>query len=109
MLYFIACHAPDLQGAKIADGLARAMIMEITPHIAFKSKELAQYYLDIRNANKLCYLLSEEKVTNTIWHDFSDGIILFSSIKDIKRSLKEIEYLLNLNHMAYTPALSLAW
>ncbi|MDH5517657.1 MAG: hypothetical protein OEY36_07540 [Gammaproteobacteria bacterium] len=108
MLYFIACHAPDLQGAKLADGLARAHILEMTPHIAFKSKELAQYYLDSRNASKLCYLLSEEKLTDTIWQDFRDGIVLFNSVKDIKKSLKEVDYVTSLNHMAYTPALSFA-
>ncbi|MDH5394469.1 MAG: hypothetical protein OEY11_14890, partial [Gammaproteobacteria bacterium] len=92
MLYFIACHAPDLRGTKIADGLARVSLLEKFPHIAFKTKELAQYYLDSRNASKLCYLISEESLTDTIWHDFSDGILLFNTVKEIKKSLKEVEY-----------------
>lgn len=107
MLYFIACHAPDIHGAKVADGLARVSISEKSPHLAFSSKELAQYYIDYRNATKICYLISEENITETIWHDFNDGIILFKSLKQIRKSLKNISYLFGIDQMAYTPALSL--
>jgi len=109
MLYFIACHAPDFHGAKVADGLARVTLPRKSPHLAFTSKELAQYYLDCRNANKLCYTVSEEQLKDTIWFDFSDGVLLFNSIKEIRKSLKDIEYILTLKHMAYSPVLSAAY
>ena len=103
MLYFIACHAPDIHGAKVADGLARVSLTDKSPHIAFTSKELAQYYLDCRNATKLCYLINEEKLTDTLWQDFNDGILLFKSIKEIRKALKDISYILGISQMAYTP------
>jgi len=108
MLHFIACHAPDFHGAKVADGLARVSLSKKSPHLAFKSKELAQYYLDCRNATKLCYIVSEEQLSDLMWHDFSDGILLFKSIKEIRKSLNDIEYILGLDQMAYMPVLSIA-
>ena len=108
MLYFIACHAPDFHGAKVADGLARVTLPKSSPHLAFSSKELAQYYLDCRNANKLCYIVSEESLKDIIWFDFSNGVLVFNSIKEIRKSLKDIEYILSLKQMAYSPVLSAA-
>lgn len=108
MLYFIGCHAPDIHGARVADGLARVSISDKSPHLAFASKELAQYYVDYRNAAKICFLVSENDLTETIWHDFHDGIILFKSIKDIRKALKNISYLFGVDQMAYTPALATA-
>ncbi|MCK4708121.1 MAG: hypothetical protein KAU21_05840 [Gammaproteobacteria bacterium] len=105
MFHFIACHAPDIHGAKVADGLARVSMASKSPHLAFKSKELAQYYLDCRNAAKLCYIVSEDLLSDTIWFDFSDGILLFKSIKEIRKSLKDVEYVLELNQLAYRPIL----
>ena len=106
MLYFIACHAPDIHGAKVADGLARVSISQKSPHLAFQNRELAQYYLDYRNATKICYLISEDNITETIWHDFNDGIIVFKSIKEIRKSLKDIGYLFGIDQMSYTPAIA---
>lgn len=103
MLYFIACHAPDFHGAKVADGLARVTLPKTTPHMAFASRELAQYYLDCRNANKLCYIVSEESLSDILWYDFSDGVLIFRSIRDIRKSLKDINHILNLQHSAYSP------
>jgi len=108
MLHFIACHAPDFHGAKVADGLARVTLNKTSPHLAFKTKELAQYYLDCRNATKLCYIVSEETLSDILWFDFDDGIILFKSIKEIRKALKDIEYILGLDQLAYSPALSIA-
>lgn len=105
MLYFIACHAPDFHGAKVADGLARVTLPNSTPHLGFASKELGQYYLDCRNANKLCYLVSEEDLTDTLWFDFNDGVLLFKSIREIRKALKDIEYILTLRQIPYTPIL----
>lgn len=107
MLYFIACHAPDIHGAKVADGLARVSISEKSPHLAFKTKELAQYYIDYRNATKICYLVSEDEISEIIWHDFRDGVIVFKSLKEIRKSLKNISHLFGVDQRAYTPALSL--
>jgi len=108
MLHFIACHAPDFHGAKVADGLARVTLSRKSPHLAFKSKELAQYYLDCRNATKLCYIVSEEKLSDLMWFDFDDGILLFKSIKEIRKSLKDLEYITDLDQLAYSPVLSMA-
>lgn len=105
MFHFIACHAPDLHGAKVADGLARVSLPSKSPHIAFNSKELAQYYLDCRNASKLCYIVSEEALSDTLWFDFTDGIVLFKSIREIRKSLKHVEYIHELNQLAYQPVL----
>jgi len=105
MLYFIACHAPDIHGAKVADGLARVSMSDKSPHLAFKSRELAQYYIDYRNATKICYLINEEHITETIWHDFHDGIVLFKSIREIRKALSDISYLFKVDQMSYTPAL----
>lgn len=102
MLYFIGCYAPDLHGVKVADGLARVSLSEKSPHIAFSSKELAQYYLDYRNASRMCYLISEEKITDTIWHDFDDGIVVFKSVKDIRKSLTDTNHICAIDHMAYS-------
>ena len=102
-MYFIACYAPDLQGAKVADGLARVCILNKTPHIAFHTKELAQYYVDFRNASKLCYILSEEEFSETIWHNFSDGIALFKSIKEIRAALQNESSLRSITQIPYTP------
>ena len=108
MFHFIACHAPDIHGAKVADGLARVSMPSKSPHLAFKSKELAQYYLDCRNATKLCYIVSEDQLSETIWFDFTDGILLFKSIREIRKSLKDVEYIMELNQLAYQPILETA-
>lgn len=105
-MYFIACYAPDLHGAKVADGLARVSIRNKLPHIAFHTKELAQYYVDSRNASKLCYLISEEDISETIWHDFSDGVALFKSIKEIRKAISSNSDLYKISQLAYSPQIA---
>lgn len=106
MLYFIACHAPDMKGIKIADGLARVSLNNKAPHLAFANRDLAQYYLDSRHAQKLCYVVSEERLSDTIWYDFEDGIIIFKSIRHVKKALIDPDYVFNLDSMAYEPAMA---
>ena len=109
MLHFIACHAPDMDsGVKVADGLARVTLTKThqNPHIAFTSKELAEFYIDARNAGKLCYIVSEEELTDTMWYDFRDGILIFKTQKDIRKALIDGNYISKLNQMAYSPAVS---
>ncbi|MDH5425981.1 MAG: hypothetical protein OEY29_13380 [Gammaproteobacteria bacterium] len=102
MLYFIGCYAPDLNGAKVADGLARVSLSKKSPHIAFATRELAQYYIDYRKAGRLCYLISEEKVSDTIWHDFNDGIVVFKTIKDLRKTLEDTNNIDAIEHMSYS-------
>ena len=105
MIYFIACHAPDFQGAKVADGLARVSLRNKSPHLAFSTRELAQYYLDSRNATKLCYPIYEDDLKEVLWFDFSDGIILFDTLKEVRKSLRNTDYLSGVKQMSYCPSL----